>query len=98
MLSLRRVTMLSEAATFITAASGVLLGVLGWVLNRRRAHDDRQASLIDDLETRTSALSVEVQEATVQIRSAGDYIVLLRSTLLEAGIDPPPWPDHLRGR
>lgn len=87
-----------ELATLITAASGVIIGVLGWALNRRRAHDDRQASLIDDLETRTSALSVEVQAVTVQLRSAGDYIVLLRSTLLEAGIDPPPWPESLSGR
>ena len=89
---------MGELATLITAASGVLIGVLGWVLNRRRAHDDRQASLIDDLETRTSALSVEVQSVTVQLRSAGDYIVLLRSTLIEAGIDPPPWPESLSGR
>lgn len=89
---------MGELATIITAASGVVIGVLGWVLNRRRAHDDRQASLIDDLETRTTALSAEVQSATDQLRAAADYIVLLRSTLIEAGIDPPPWPAHLSGR
>lgn len=89
---------MGELATIITAASGVLIGILGWVLNRRRAHDDRQASLIDDLETRTTALSAEVQAATDQLRAAADYIVLLRSTLIEHGIDPPPWPAHLSGR
>ena len=90
--------MIGEAATLITAASGVVIGVLGWVLNRRRAHDERQSSLIDDLEVRTKALTQEVTASTEQLRAAGDYIVLLRSTLIENGIDPPPWPAHLSGR
>lgn len=98
MLSLRRVTMLSEAATFITAASGLLIGILGWVLNRRRAHDDRQSALIDDLEVRTAALSKEVTESTVQLRAAADYIVVLREALIENGVEVPPWPDHMTVR
>lgn len=89
---------MAEVATLITAASGVIIGLLGWVLNHRRAHDERQAALIDDLEARTGALTVEVTAATLQLRAAADYIVLLRSTLIEAGIDPPAWPEQLSGR
>lgn len=90
--------MIGEAATLITAASGVIIGILGWVLNRRRAYDERQSSLIDDLEVRTKALTQEVTASTLELRAAADYIVLLRSTLIENGIEVPPWPPELSGR
>lgn len=90
--------MIGEAATLITAASGVIIGILGWVLNRRRAYDERQSSLIDDLEVRTKALTQEVTASTLELRAAADYIVLLRSTLIENGLEVPPWPPELSGR
>lgn len=87
-----------DAASLITAATGLVVGLLSLWLSLRKASDDRQASLIDDLEERTKTLTTQVNIANYELRSTLDYVVVLRAQLLEAGHDPAPWPDHMTGR
>lgn len=89
---------MTDAAPLITAATGLLVGMLSLWISLRKANDDRQASLIDDLEERTKTLTNQVNIANYELRSTLDYVVVLRAQLIEAGHDPAAWPDHLTGR
>ena len=86
----------------ITAAAGLLIGVLGWLVNHRRANHDASASLIDDLAGQLSAAraGMETAEANMRaenatIRATLDYVYVLRAQLQENDLTPEPWPEHL---
>lgn len=86
----------------ITAAAGLLIGVLGWLVNYRRANHDASASLIDDLagqltEARAGMETAEanMRAANATIRATLDYVYVLRGQLQEHGHTPEPWPEHL---
>lgn len=86
----------------ITAAAGLLVGVLGWLVNYRRANNDVSASLIDDLagqltEARAGMETAEanMRAANATIRATLDYVYVLRGQLQENGHTPAPWPEHL---
>lgn len=89
----------------ITAAAGLLIGLLGWLVNHRRANSDASASLIDDLagqltEARAGMETAEanMRAANATIRATLDYVYVLRSQLQENDLTPAPWPDHLTHR
>lgn len=86
----------------ITAAAGLLVGVLGWLVNYRRENHDASASLIDDLagqltEARAGMETAEanMRAANATIRATLDYVYVLRGQLQEHGHTPAPWPEHL---
>ena len=86
----------------ITAAAGLLVGLLGWLVNYRRANNDVSASLIDDLagqltEARAGMETAEanMRAANATIRATLDYVYVLRGQLQEHGHAPAPWPEHL---
>lgn len=86
----------------ITAAAGLLIGVLGWLVNHRRANHDASASLIDDLagqltEARAGMETAEanMRAANATIRATLDYVYVLRRQLQENGHVPEQWPEHL---
>lgn len=86
----------------ITAAAGLLVGVLGWLVNRSRANNDVSASLIDDLagqltEARAGMETAEanMRAANATIRATLDYVYVLRGQLQEHGHTPAQWPEHL---
>lgn len=86
----------------ITAAAGLLIGVLGWLVNHRRANSDASASLIDDLAGQLSAARAGMETAEANMRAANatiratlDYVYVLRRQLQENDLTPEPWPEHL---
>lgn len=86
----------------ITAAAGLLIGVLGWLVNHRRANSDASASLIDDLAGQLSAARAGMETAEANMRAANatiratlDYVYVLRSQLQQNDLTPEPWPEHL---
>lgn len=86
----------------ITAAAGLLIGVLGWLVNHRRANSDASASLIDDLAGQLSAARAGMETAEANMRAANatiratlDYVYVLRAQLQENDLTPEPWPEHL---
>ena len=86
----------------ITAAAGLLVGLLGWLVDHRRANHDVSASLIDDLagqltEARAGMETAEanMRAANATIRATLDYVYVLRGQLQEHGHTPAPWPEHL---
>ena len=86
----------------ITAAAGLLIGVLGWLVNHRRANHDASASLIDDLAGQLSAARAGMETAEANMRAANatiratlDYVYVLRAQLQENDLTPEPWPEHL---
>ena len=86
----------------ITAAAGVLVGVLGWFINHRRVNHDVSASLIDDLAGQLSAARAGMETAEANMRAANatiratlDYVYVLRSQLQQNDLTPEPWPEHL---
>lgn len=89
----------------LTAAAGVLIGVLGWLVNHRRANHDASASLIDDLAGQLSAARAGMETAEANMRAANatiratlDYVYVLRAQLQEHDLTPEPWPEHLTHR
>lgn len=86
----------------ITAAAGLMIGVLGWLVNHRRANHDASASLIDDLAGQLSAARAGMETAEANMRAANatiratlDYVYVLRAQLQENDLTPEPWPEHL---
>lgn len=85
-------------AGIITAAGGVLVGLLGLVLNLSRNRVDYASSLIDDLAEQVTASRQALKEATQELQEMLGYVHDLRRTLDEYGIVPPPWPNQIDKR
>ena len=82
----------------LTAAAGLIIGVLGWVVNHRRAKNDAAASLIDDLAAQLTEARDTMEAANTALRLTLDYAYVLRGQLQEHGHPPAPWPDNLTHR
>lgn len=82
----------------LTAAAGIIIGVAGWVVNRRRAQNDAAASLIDDLAGQLTEARDTMTAAESALRVTLDYVYTLRAQLQEADAPPAPWPDDLKFR
>lgn len=82
----------------LTASAGIIIGVLGWVVNYRRAKNDAAASLIDDLAGQLTEARNSMIDANVTLRATLDYVYVLRRQLEANRVEPAPWPDHLTQR
>lgn len=79
----------------LTAAAGIIIGIAGWVVNRRRAKNDAAASLIDDLAGQLTEARDTMTAANTNLRATLDYVYVLRRQLQENDLEPEQWPDHL---
>lgn len=82
----------------LTAAAGIIIGVAGWVVNRRRAKNDAAASLIDDLAGQLTEARDTMTAANSTLRITLDYVYVLRRQLQELDAEPEQWPDRLTHR
>lgn len=90
--------MLEFAAPAITAASAIVVGWFGLSINRQRARDAKQASLIDDLSEQVARKREDLLDAEALLRATMDYVLTLRSALSAADAEIPPWPENLSRR
>ena len=83
---------------FLTAAAGIGIGALGWLVNHRRAKNDAAASLIDDLAGQLTEARDTMTAAEAALRLTLDYVYTLRTQVQELDAQPAPWPDDLKLR
>ena len=82
----------------LTAAADIGIGLLGWLVNHRRARNDAAASLIDDLAGQLTEARDTMTAAESALRLTLDYVYTLRNQVQELDAQPAPWPDDLKLR